>query len=109
MPNIPLRCIVREPLRVSLRDAATLSGLPQTALRNAVATGQLEALRIAGSVLISYASLKRFLAVPDDVVLDWVGDARVARVVPRPVPLDAALPSCGRQPLLDDDNPGMAG
>jgi hypothetical protein len=72
-----------------MRDAATLSGLPHTVLQDAISCRQLEARRIAGHVLIGYASLKRFLGIPDDVVLDWVGDARVLRVVPRTIPLEA--------------------
>jgi hypothetical protein len=106
MANIPLRCIVREPLRLTMKDAATLSGLPQTALRDAVAVGHLEARRIAGHVLIGYASLKRFLGIPDDVVLDWTGDARVLRLVPRPVTLCTDVPPNERVPIPDDGDPG---
>jgi hypothetical protein len=51
-------------------------------------SAHLEARRIAGC----YASLKRFLGIPNDVVLDWSGDARLLLQVPRRVELDTDLP-----------------
>jgi predicted transcriptional regulator of viral defense system len=53
-----------EPLTVTIHDAADMSGLSQSAIKNLIRRGDLESRLLHGRRLIVVASLRERLALP---------------------------------------------
>jgi antitoxin component HigA of HigAB toxin-antitoxin module len=53
-----------DPLTVTIRDAADMSGLSQSAIKNLIRSGDLESRLLHGRRLVVVASLRERLALP---------------------------------------------
>lgn len=60
----------RPPLTVSVAQAARLLGVGESAIRGAVARGELEAVRIGKLIRIKRAPLLEKLELPDDYEIE---------------------------------------